>query len=189
MPNTKNLCAPIPLELFARVCEGREKAGLTNSAYITQVLTEYYEWKENGGKLMAQENGKTRTLAFQISEELFQRIKAHLERETARTGKKFTQRDFVIGLIEAALAEAERESAVDSGGMPEDAERQDSIIGTAEEAEQQDTAETNSGTTEEPGQPDDTEPDNAPEETESEASYEDGGTAEDGEASQYPEEG
>ncbi len=32
----------------------------------------------------------SRTLAFQISEELFQRIKAHLERETARTGKKLT---------------------------------------------------------------------------------------------------
>ena len=52
----------------------------------------------------------TRTMAFQISEELFQRIKAHLERETARTGRKLTQRDFVLGLIEAALNEAERQA-------------------------------------------------------------------------------
>lgn len=50
----------------------------------------------------------TRTLAFQIPEELYQRIKAHLERETVRTGKKLTQREFVLGLIEQALDEAER---------------------------------------------------------------------------------
>ena len=54
-------------------------------------------------------NSSTRTMAFQIPEELFQRIKAHLERETTRTGHKLTQREFVLGLIEQALNEAERE--------------------------------------------------------------------------------
>ena len=49
----------------------------------------------------------TKTLAFQISAELFQRIKDHLAYESSRTGKKLTQRDFVLGLIEQALAEAE----------------------------------------------------------------------------------
>lgn len=53
-----------------------------------------------------------RTMAFQIPEELFQRIKAHLERETARTGRKLTQREFVLGLIEEALNEAERQAGV-----------------------------------------------------------------------------
>lgn len=52
-------------------------------------------------------NEKTRTMAFQIGETLFQRIKAHLERETARTGHKFTQK---LGLIEDALDEAERKA-------------------------------------------------------------------------------
>lgn len=52
-------------------------------------------------------NNSTRTMAFQIGEDLFQRIKAHLERETPRTGRKLTQRDFVLGLIEKALNEAE----------------------------------------------------------------------------------
>ena len=51
--------------------------------------------------------GNSRTMAFQIPEELFQRIKAHLERESARTGRKYTQREFVLGLIEEALNEAE----------------------------------------------------------------------------------
>ncbi len=45
-------------------------------------------------------SGNTRTMAFQIPEELFQWIKAHLERESARTGRKYTQREFVLGLIE-----------------------------------------------------------------------------------------
>ena len=58
---------------------------------------------------------KTRTMAFQIPEDLFQRIKAHLERETQRTGKKLTQREFVLGLIEEALNEAERLAAEEAG--------------------------------------------------------------------------
>ena len=55
-------------------------------------------------------NDKTRTMAFQIGEDLFLRIKAHLERETARTGHKLTQREFVLGLIETALEEAEQQA-------------------------------------------------------------------------------
>ena len=54
----------------------------------------------------------SRTMAFQIPEEVFQRIKAHLERETARTGKKLTQREFILGLVEQALDEAERQADV-----------------------------------------------------------------------------
>ena len=69
-------------------------------------------------------NDTTRTLAFQIPDELFWRIKDHLTRETERTGKRFTQRDFVLGLIEKALDEAEQmegsgsESEDDSGEEP-----------------------------------------------------------------------
>lgn len=107
MVQTKNLCAQVDLVLHAKVCAEREKAGQTTSEYITQLLMEYYEMKENGGKtIMA--NG-SRTMAFQIPEELFQRIKRHLECETARTGRKVTQREFVLGLIEEALCKAEQE--------------------------------------------------------------------------------
>lgn len=58
---------------------------------------------------------KGRTMAFQISEDLFQRIKTYLERETVRTGRKLTQREFVLGLIEEALETAERAA---QGGDP-----------------------------------------------------------------------
>lgn len=103
MAQTINLCAQIPIDLHSRVYADKESTGLTTSEYITQLLIEYYKMKETGGNSTME---KTRTMAFQISEELFQRIKAHLERETARTGKKLTQREFILGLLEKALEEA-----------------------------------------------------------------------------------
>ena len=102
MEQRKNLCAQVPISLHDRVTEAREQLGQTTAEYITNVLTEYYEMRENGGKeTMA--NGKNRTLAFQIDEELFQRIKAHLDRESARLGRKVTQREFVLNAIIGVL--------------------------------------------------------------------------------------
>ena len=117
MPETRNLCAQLPLDLHQRVCMAREESGLTTAQYITNLLLEYYEMKENGGKTTMANN--SRTMAFQIPETLFQRIKAHLERETQRTGRKLTQREFVLGLIEEALNEAEQQ-AVESGPEPDE---------------------------------------------------------------------
>ena len=112
MEETRNLCARIPLSLHQRICSEREKSGLNNNLYVTGLLEEYYAWKDNGGgNSMAQNNENTRTMAFQISETLFQRIKSHLDRESKRRGIRLTQKDFVLGLIEAALDEAEREAA------------------------------------------------------------------------------
>ena len=109
MAEKKNLCAMIPIALHQRVSECKDAEGMTTSEYIEKLITEYYEMKKNGGNFtMASGN---RTMAFQISEELFKRIKAHLDRESARTGKRLTQREFVLGLIETALEEAERDTA------------------------------------------------------------------------------
>lgn len=110
MAETKNLCAQIPLELHAKVCAEREQREQTTSQYITQLLMEYYEMKENGGKMTMANNG-SKTMAFQISEELSQRIKQYLKRESARRGRKVTQREFVLGLIEEALEQAEAAAA------------------------------------------------------------------------------
>ena len=124
MPATKNLCAQISLELHQKISEAREESGLTTAQYITQLLTEYYEMKENGGKVTMAANN-TRTMAFQIPETLFQRIKTHLERESARTGRKLTQREFVLGLIEEAL------EAVDSP-EPEEPPQKEAGVGPCE---------------------------------------------------------
>ena len=112
MATTKNLCAQIPIALHERVSEERERLGQTTSEYIANLIQDYYNMMENqkGGIQMTE---KGRTMAFQIPEELFQRIKRHLERETLRTGKKLTQRDFVLNLITQALDEADAESATE----------------------------------------------------------------------------
>ena len=116
METTRNLCAQIPVSLHAKVREEQEKSGQSLSVYITQLLTDYYENQHRKGE---QTMEFTKTLAFQIPEELFNRIKEHLDREKQRTGKRLTQRDFVIGLIERALEEAERQ---DADGSEEEAE-------------------------------------------------------------------
>ena len=119
MADTKNLCAQIPIELHNKVNHEKEQMELTTSQYITQLITEYYTMKENmngGTKTMA----ATRTMAFQISEELFQRIKVYLARESERTGRKLTQRDFVLGLIEEALEAAESSLTAQDAPQTED---------------------------------------------------------------------
>ena len=142
MATTKNLCAQISLDLHQKISDAREAAGLTTAQYITELLTEYFKMKENGGNI-TMANSNTRTLAFQISEDLFQRIKAHLERETQRTGKKLTQREFVLGLIEEALEAAERphgEAGVGpceggpEDGNPQPQEEGDPTVSGAEQA-------------------------------------------------------
>ena len=117
MEQRKNLCAQVPISLHNRVTEAKEALGQTTAEYITNLLTEYYEMKGNGGNA-AMTNGKNRTLAFQIDEELFQQIKAHLDRESARLGRKVTQREFVLGLIEGALNMAEPMDVDEAGVAP-----------------------------------------------------------------------
>ena len=96
MEATRNLCAQIPISLHDKVREEKEALGLSLNEYVTKLLKEYYEGGKNN---MAQ----TKTLAFQISEELDQRLKNFLAAEKERTGKKISQREFVVGLIEQAL--------------------------------------------------------------------------------------
>ena len=99
---TKNLCAQIPLALHTRVREEQEKAGLPLSAYITQLLTQYYDNRREENKNM----NDMKTMAFQIPADLFERLKRHLDRESERTGKKVSQKEFVLNLIRQALDEA-----------------------------------------------------------------------------------
>lgn len=48
MEQRKNLCAQVPISLRNRVTEAKEALGQTTAEYITNLLTEYYEMKENG---------------------------------------------------------------------------------------------------------------------------------------------
>ena len=70
MEGTRNLCAQIPISLHDMVREEKEALGLPLSEYVTNILKEHFE---GGQHNMANEGIKT--LAFQISASLDQRIK------------------------------------------------------------------------------------------------------------------
>lgn len=93
----KNLCAMIPESLHKKVREEQEEWGIKLNEYMERLLKDHFEKGER-----EMESGMM-TLAFQVSEELFQRVKVHLK----KTGQ--SQKDFVIGLIEEAIQTAENE--------------------------------------------------------------------------------
>lgn len=105
MAETKGISVQVPVDLHARVKAEQEQLELTMSEYIRQVLEEHFTPKlnEKGGNDMS---GNTRTLAFQVSEELFQRVKDYLSKH-----RNLTQKSFVVGLIEAELKRFEEEAA------------------------------------------------------------------------------
>lgn len=100
MDNVKNLCAPIPMELHAKIRQRQEGSGLTLSQYMTQLITNYYEKEE---KSSMKEN--QRTVAFQVSEELFEQLKAYLKKHGIKQNAFFT--DYIQRTLEADSAEEE----------------------------------------------------------------------------------
>ena len=96
MADKKNLCAQIDTALHMRVRQEQERSGQTLSEYVEQLIQNYYDMKEN--KKMT---GDMRTMAIQLPEELFERLKAHLKKNNLK------QKQFIIGLIEDALEEDE----------------------------------------------------------------------------------
>ena len=96
MADKKNLCAMIPADIHARVRQEQERSGQTLSEYVEQLIQNYYDMKEN--KKMT---GDMRTMAIQLPEELFERLKAYLKKNNLK------QKQFIIGLIEDALEEDE----------------------------------------------------------------------------------
>lgn len=97
------LTVTIPDDLHQKIREELEKQGITTAQFIEQAVTTFFE-KPKGVSNMA-----TRTLAFQVSEELFQRIKEYLARYEQVHHRRLSQKEFVISLIEAELDEADEE--------------------------------------------------------------------------------
>lgn len=91
---TKNLCAQIPESLHTKVREKQEESGKSLSEYMTNLITQFFEME---GKTLAK--GDTRTVAFQVDNELFERFKEYLK----ATGIK--QNAFFLDCIHRALTE------------------------------------------------------------------------------------
>ena len=114
---TKGVTCKIPLDLHNKISEEIRETESTMSKFIEMIIQEHYE--KGAGKVMA----KGRTLAFQVSEELFQRVKEYLERFDKVHHRRLTQKEFIIGLIEQALEEAEEEfEAAEAAGREEQEE-------------------------------------------------------------------
>ena len=102
MADKKNLCAQIDTALHARVRLEQEHSGKTLSEFVEQLITDYYKMREN-----TKMTGDMRTMAIQLPEELFERLKAYLKKNNLK------QKQFIIGLIEDALEEDEAEGTAE----------------------------------------------------------------------------
>ena len=120
---TKGVTCKIPLDLHNQISEEIRETESTMSKFIEMVIREHYE--KGANRIME----KGRTLAFQVSEELFQRVKEYLERFEKLHRRRLTQKEFIIGLIEDALEQDEE----DSNGNSETEEPDESDTDAEEE--------------------------------------------------------
>ena len=124
MADKKNLCAQIDTALHMRVRQEQERSGSTLSEFVEQLITDYYKMKE-GTKM----TGDMRTMAIQLPEELFERLKAYLKKNNLK------QKQFIIGLIEDALEQDAEDTAAqaDSEGSSETEEPDEPDMDAEEE--------------------------------------------------------
>ena len=92
----KNICGKIPVELHEKLKLEVEELGISIPKYLEMVIEEHMTRKGEKTNM-----ADLRTVAVQVTEDLFSRLKAVL----ARNGMK--QKDFLIGLIEDAIEKEE----------------------------------------------------------------------------------
>ena len=121
MAEMKNICGKIPMDLHEKVREEIELTESSTQKFLQQVIEEHFDRLEGKGEISM---GEVRTVAVQVSEELFQRLKVVI-------GKKhMKQKDFLIQIIEEALEKAEAEWQ--SKDQPEESEQTTEELGTEE---------------------------------------------------------
>ena len=97
MAEMKNICGKIPVELHEKVRAEIKEKETSTQIFIRQVIEEHFNRLENKGE----ESMEKRTLAVQVTEELFQRVKWVVAKEGIK------QKDFIIRIIEKAVEEVE----------------------------------------------------------------------------------
>lgn len=97
MAEMKNICGKIPVELHEKVRAEIEEKETSTQIFIRQVIEEHFNRLEGKGE----ESMEKRTLAVQVTEELFQRVKWAVAKEGIK------QKDFIIRIIEKAVEEVE----------------------------------------------------------------------------------
>ena len=143
MAEMKNICGKIPMDLHEKVREEIELTESSTQKFLQQVIEEHFNRLEGKGEISM---GAVRTVAVQVSEELFQRLKVVI-------GKKhMKQKDFLIQIIEEALEKAEAEWQ--SKDQPEESEQTIGELGTEETQPEESTEPERDSEPEEESEPD-----------------------------------
>ena len=143
MTEMKNIRGKIPKDLHEKVREEIELTESSTQKFIQQVIEEHFERLAGKGEMSM---GIARTIAVQVSEELFQRLKVVI-------GKKhMKQKDFLIQIIEEALEKAEAEWQ--SKDQPEESEQTIGELGTEETQPEESTEPERDSEPEEESEPD-----------------------------------
>ena len=139
MAEMKNICGKIPVELHEKVRAEIEEKDTSTQIFIRQVIEEHFNRLEDKGE----ESMEKRTLAVQVTEELFQRVRWGVAKEGIK------QKDFIIRIIEKAVEEGEAkwkelkqpEETPEAERMEESTEETDEEEIIEEEIEEMETVE------------------------------------------------
>lgn len=129
MPNgeKKGITVRIDADLHAEVSQYLRDHSMTMAEFVTLALDDELHPKNQmkEGNTMA----NTRTIAVQVPEDLFQRIKDYLQRND------MTQRQFLIGLIEDELERDQTERESQNESVSDDPEQDEEDAEMDEEAD------------------------------------------------------
>ena len=99
------LTVTVPEELHERIRKALENKGMTTAQFIQQAVYMYLDDHNKKGE----GNMATRTIAFQVTEELYQKVKEYLIRYEQVYGRNVSQKEFIVTLSEQALEEADED--------------------------------------------------------------------------------
>ena len=135
MPNgeKKGITVRIDADLHAEVSQYLKDHGMTMAEFVTQALDDELHPKFQKED-MKMEN--TRTIAFQVPEDLFQRLKDYLRRN------EITQRQLLITLIEEELEREQTEREAQEAA-PEQTEDEPEAVENDELADEEEVFEEN----------------------------------------------
>ena len=143
MAEMKNICGKIPMDLHEKVREEIELTESSTQKFLQQVIEEHFNRLEGKGEISM---GAVRTVAVQVSEELFQRLKVVIGKNHMK------QKDFLIQIIEEALEKAEAEWQ--SKDQPEESEQATEELATEETQPEERTEPERESEPEEEAEPD-----------------------------------
>ncbi len=127
MPEMKNICGKIPLDLHEKVRQEIEETESSTQKFILQVIEEHFSKGEMSMEM--------RTVAVQVTEELFGRLKAVIMKKGCK------QKDFLLAIIQQAIEAEEAKYRQEEENELGDAEVPEETAESSAEPEEGDVRE------------------------------------------------